>query len=723
MEGLMSGPNDFISPHSGKTRDTRTTMVMVLHHHQPAGNFDHVFEESQRNCYRPLLELLEGFPDIHVSYHLTGPLIEWIEQHDPDYIALLHRLVARNQIEIVGGGFFEPILAMLPPDAIKDQTRLMEAWIKRLFGGFDGGFWLAERVWETDLPLRLSGCNLTHTTVDDHHFHLAGFKDEDLHGYYRSSIAGEGVDLFPISAHLRYLIPFQSVEGALTFLNRAGEGKVLTYADDAEKFGVWPETFNWVWTEGYLRRLFEAFTRESSWLRIASMKEIRSERSATGIAMLPNASYPEMMEWAMSPGSSTALHNLLETLSGYGLRDAAMPFVRGGIFEQFMTKYPDSRRLYNRMLIASRLFSERVPKTAPDRDEIGHHLWVSQGNDVYWHGLFGGLYLSNLRHKAFDGIIGMENLLEKKGLLSPGESLLGDFDQDGSPDRVYYQKGYVAWLSISGGGCLQEIDDRQHCFHLTNTLTRQLESYHLKSSSGLNDHPTDGGSPAILSIHDLLPPPPAEGEIAFDPRPRRPFSEFLCHKDAGLDSLSGQSGKDPMVRDLGKAVWTLGEWDSSKAFFVTSEQEGESPWRLAKNYLFDPMEFTVGYRLTEGSLPKDHLLAIEFPVTLLVGSGEGRDLWIMPETGPSPTSPTTFGEWGDQQASGFRGKDNWSRATFSVSFSAPVRLVRFPLETVSLSEKGLERVYQGTLFLMMVSPELLESGEGFRISVSFENGE
>ena len=721
MESLMSESNDPGNTRQNALPDTRTTMVMVLHHHQPAGNFDHVFWESQQKCYRPLLELLEQFPDIHVSYHLTGPLIEWIERHDPDYISLLGRLVSRGQIEITGGGFYEPILAMLSPQSVMDQTRLMKEWIERLFGHFDGGFWLAERVWETDLPMRLAGCRLTHTTVDDHHFHLAGFKDEDLHGYYRSSWAGEGLDLFPISAHLRYLIPFQSVEQSLTFLNRTGEGKVLTYADDAEKFGVWPETFNWVWNEGYLRRLFEAFSRESSWLRIASMKEVRDERGATGVAILPNASYPEMMEWAMAPQSSAALHKLLDTLSGYGLKDAAMAFVRGGIFEQFLTKYPDSRRLYHRMLLAERLFSSRMKKEDPRRDEIGHPLWVSQGNDVYWHGLFGGLYLSNLRHTAFEGIISMENLLEEKGLLHSGESFTGDFDQDGYPDRVYYQKGYVAWLSPSLGGSLQEIDDRQHRFHLTNTLTRQVEFYHLKSSSDLGNHPGDEGSPAVLSIHDRMPEPPDEGEMSFDPRPRRPFSEFLCHRDAAPDSLSGQAGKDSMILDLGKRHWTLKEWDHSKACLAVSGEIGGSPLTLAKDYRFSPMEFTVEYRLTDGSFPEDHLLAVEFPMTLLVGSGEGRDLWVQSENGETPASPATFGEWGDQMSTGFKGKDGWSKSTFSIAFSSPVRLVRFPIETVSLSEKGLERVYQGTLFLMMIAEDKLNSSGGFRISVSFED--
>ena len=38
--------------------------VMVIHCHQPVGNFDNVFDLAHKKCYRPLLELLSAHPAV-----------------------------------------------------------------------------------------------------------------------------------------------------------------------------------------------------------------------------------------------------------------------------------------------------------------------------------------------------------------------------------------------------------------------------------------------------------------------------------------------------------------------------------------------------------------------------------------------------------------------------------------------------------------------------------
>ena len=40
--------------------------------------------------------------------------MEWLDAHHPEYLDRLARLVAAGRIEIIGGAFYEPILAMIP---------------------------------------------------------------------------------------------------------------------------------------------------------------------------------------------------------------------------------------------------------------------------------------------------------------------------------------------------------------------------------------------------------------------------------------------------------------------------------------------------------------------------------------------------------------------------------------------------------------------------------
>jgi len=86
-------------------------LIMVIHCHQPVGNFDYVFHMAHDKCYRPLLDLLEAHPRVKVGLHFSGPLLEWIEQRRPGTLELMAGLVERGQVEPLSGGFFEPLLA------------------------------------------------------------------------------------------------------------------------------------------------------------------------------------------------------------------------------------------------------------------------------------------------------------------------------------------------------------------------------------------------------------------------------------------------------------------------------------------------------------------------------------------------------------------------------------------------------------------------------------
>ena len=106
-------------------------LVFVLHDHQPVGNFHDVIEGAYQKSYLPFLDLLQQHPTIRIALHTSGPLSEWLEMNHPEYLNRLASLAAARQIEIVGGGFSEPILAMLPPRDRIGQVRQYNQWLER----------------------------------------------------------------------------------------------------------------------------------------------------------------------------------------------------------------------------------------------------------------------------------------------------------------------------------------------------------------------------------------------------------------------------------------------------------------------------------------------------------------------------------------------------------------------------------------------------------------
>ncbi|MCZ7585719.1 MAG: hypothetical protein M5R36_21645 [Deltaproteobacteria bacterium] len=140
---------------------------MVLHIHQPVGNFGHVFERAFARSYEPFLSALEEHEKIRLSLHVSGPLLDWIADHHPEYIGRLRRLVNAGRIEMLGGGYYEPILTAIPERDADGQLPLMAAELERRFGVRPTGIWLTERIWEPSLPALLARNGVQYTLLDE----------------------------------------------------------------------------------------------------------------------------------------------------------------------------------------------------------------------------------------------------------------------------------------------------------------------------------------------------------------------------------------------------------------------------------------------------------------------------------------------------------------------------------------------------------------------------
>ena len=251
--------------------------VFVIHDHQPVGNFDGVFEQAFVDAYGPMLDLLDAHPGIRVAIHTSGPLAEWLDGHHPEYLDRLAALAHRGQVEIVGGAFYEPVLAMLPRrDRIGQIVRYRE-WLERRLSVPVPGMWLAERVWDPGMVADLAAAGVEWTILDDTHFKAAGLPEDRLDRHWLTEGDGATLAVFPVSERLRYVIPFGAPEEAidhLRFLARRRPGALAVFGDDGEKFGVWPDTHRTCFGEGWLERFFSLLEENASWVRMSLPSEV-----------------------------------------------------------------------------------------------------------------------------------------------------------------------------------------------------------------------------------------------------------------------------------------------------------------------------------------------------------------------------------------------------------------------------------------------------------------
>ena len=175
----------------------KVQFIFAIHNHQPVGNFDFVAEEAYQKAYLPFLTVLERHPAIKIVLHYTGILYRYFEQHHPEFMDRLKGLVAHGRAEILSGGFYEPILVVLPDEDKVGQVRALSEFIRKELGYDPKGMWLAERIWEPHLPKPIAAAGMDHVVVDDFHFKMAGLRDDELDGYYLTEEQEGLIRVFP----------------------------------------------------------------------------------------------------------------------------------------------------------------------------------------------------------------------------------------------------------------------------------------------------------------------------------------------------------------------------------------------------------------------------------------------------------------------------------------------------------------------------------------------
>ena len=484
--------------------------VFGIHVHQPVGNFGHVFEEHTRDVYLPLLKHLKDREFFPIVMHLSGPLLEWLEESHSSYLDMVGELASQGKIEMLLSGYYEPILAALPREDRVDQIIWMRDAIKSRFGVNARGLWLTERVWEPELAADLSNAGVDYVLVDDRHFLVSGFQREQLHRPWRTESDGKSVDVLAIDERLRYLIPFRPPSEIADYVKelRANGHELAVFADDGEKFGGWPGTREWVYEKKWLEHFLDTMESlvASGDMILSTGSEALENVKTGGLAYLPTASYREMEGWSLPAEPGRQLLELETLLGPERIAGQIGAFVRGAHWRNFLVKYPESNRAHKKMLALSALSRRRGdPEIA--RRAIGH----AQCNDASWHGVFGGLYLPHLREAVWLNLARAEQELRKNEKL---EMEVLDFDRDGHDEIWVHSSHFSALVSPGQGGAIVEYTVFEKGVNFADVLTRRREAYHYTQVKPAEEsHDDDGGLPSIHHLEEsmiLKEPPPVD---------------------------------------------------------------------------------------------------------------------------------------------------------------------------------------------------------------------
>jgi 4-alpha-glucanotransferase len=721
----------------------RISVALVLHNHQPVGNFGWVIAEAYERSYEPLVAALERHPGIRLALHYTGPLLDWLAAERPAFLERVASLVAAGRVELLGGGYYEPVLASLPEKDRLAQLRLMGDAIERIGGRRPTGAWLAERVWEPDVPVALVDGGYRWTILDDAHFRAASIDESDLWGSYTTEDQGRLLTVFGSDKNLRYRIPFGAVEDVIAYLaaHASPDRHLLAVmGDDGEKFGAWPGTFEHCWGEdGWVDRFFTALAANADRIDLVTPGEWTEREPPLGRIYLPTSSYFEMGEWALPADEGLAFERAVAAAQADGRAEAR--WLRGGFWRNFQVKYREINDLHKQMLRASSKVARMAPGPACEAALL--ELMQGQSNDCYWHGVFGGIYIAHMRLATYEHLIAAEDAADAAAR-GAGEEVdgiaLADTDLDGLDEVLVTSPGQTVVIDSVEGGGIGSWDIRPVRHALAAVMRRRPEAYHQRlidsaapppvaqaPSPAEGDHE---GASGVASIHAVVRSrePGLADRLQYDAYERRSGLVHLFAPGTTRESYARAEAVE--LGDAHTGGYDVIERTATEVGLARDVRVGAAGVvvRVEKRFTFDGSRRTPAIGLevaveNRSTGPVRFDLGLEWATMLLGGGGNPAAYY---EIDGKRQAHDSAGEAANLDR--IRSGNTYIGLQIETSFAPATTVWWAPIETVSNSEYGFERIYQGSA-LVGIWPVELVAGDrrsvrvGQRVSTDRDRAE
>ena len=401
------------------------------------------------------------------------------------------------------------------------------------------------------------------------------------------------------------------------------------------------------------------------------------------------------MEWSLPTPARIRYHDLVEE---FAARPDALPFLRGGIWRGFFAKYGESNLLHKKMLHVSKQVRDLAPSRRRDqtfiasRDEATILLLRGQCNDAYWHGIFGGLYSPHLRTAVWRSLAEAETLADllthRKHQYTSVERL--DFDADGREEIYFTSDRYAALLKPDDGATLSALDFRPANVTLINSLMRRPESYHAKIRNL-----STAESQAVHTIHDQV----RTKEEGLDrwlhlrslAAPRLPRPAFRPEQDAAGLCRHPTSKRMPRSQPAATASPTYPNREPHSPPKTPPTGRSKKLCRSRPRRTGFDISAISSFAAPRAAPPPS--TSASRPSSTFSRPPRPTAISNPRAAASRSAGPPRF------PASELRIVDEWQAAAVSLQASNARQFWIAPIETVSESEDGFERIYQGSQIL------------------------
>lgn len=427
-----------------------------------------IFEKDYENVYKPAAKFLYSHPEFRMSFAFNGVQIDFLQKEYPEFIEILRELISRRQIEILGGGYYDPAFPLLFPMDRTGQIEFLTSTLRSVTGKRPRGITLCASIWDYSLVSCFYNCGMDYVLLDDS---LIPDEKQKFVPLIMSD-KGKTISILPLYQEFKPEIQ----DDPRDYLNLISK-KIAKSSKNAPKplkecvkgldIQFTHEEFQSLLRSGYLEKLYREISEKKDFFDFATPITLVKEAKLRIPVYIASGMSREVGQWGIEPYRAVKA-------------DRHYPI---SIYDFFQI-YPQSRALYDRMLYVSMLVNQshgdKLRKTS-----AREKLWEAQNGDGFICTSKGAFVSATYRQQAYKKLTEAEKIARQCGEFK--ETFVSyDYTGDGQNEYICRMNKYFAVISL-GGGAIRELDVLQNSGNFADNLNcvKEFEGYDDNYERGL----------------------------------------------------------------------------------------------------------------------------------------------------------------------------------------------------------------------------------------------
>jgi len=416
------------------------------------------FEKDYQTVYKPLVKFLYSHPELSFSFSFSGIQLQYYKKKHNEFITIIKQLVDRKQLEILGGGFYEPILPLLYPVDRSGQIDLLSDEIRLTIGKRPRGLALFADCWDSSLLNCLQSCGMEYVLLDN--FVIPDDKRKFLPIFM--SDLGKSIEIYPFYEDFL----FEADQNPVNFIEN-----ITRQVEKIEKKDTYcqiqPERIvNIRLNHNQMEKLLEKKWFDSFCDYILKHENNRV-KTITPILYRKNSVIK--IPCYISSGINGAVSKWISQAFKETENKRAYPFT----VHDFLNTYKQSHELYNRIMYVSMMVNQ-YKNDKMRKKAAREKLWQAQNGIGLLCTHKGTFSNSKYRQQCYKYLMEAEKILREGSDFKESVSCF-DYNGDGLNEYVCRMQNYFSYIDLTGGA-IQELDILKNTGNYADNFSR-FEEY------------------------------------------------------------------------------------------------------------------------------------------------------------------------------------------------------------------------------------------------------